>query len=223
MAAASLLLGLGAVALLIQGGSARRDRRGAGGRRAGHRAVVLSRAQGEPEAAVPSPGWVRRTAPSRACSSPPRASCSALPVAPARAPVPCSRGWSALVGLGEGRTLVIPPVVVGALVPGDRAVHGAAVVRPRGGAHHRAGPDRDRRQRVPVARPRGDRHQGRPALHASPTSPPTPTRSTRHEVGADARDRPRDPGGRVRHGRAAAGADRAARRRAWGCSARWSP
>jgi type VII secretion integral membrane protein EccD len=115
LSAAGLLMGLGAAALLIQRGSTLAAVAAAVVAAAlVTGAVVLSRAQREPEAAV-AVAWM--------------GSCYAavaglmlvtdgelfgLPVACAGAGALLA-GLISLVGLGQGRTLVIPPVVVGAI------------------------------------------------------------------------------------------------------------
>jgi type VII secretion integral membrane protein EccD len=115
LSAAALLMGLGAVALLIQRGTllpAVAAATVSAALLAG--AIVLSRAQHEPEAAV-AVAWMSAV----------YAAVAGLmlvtdepffgePVASAGAGALIA-GLIALVGLGEGRTLVIPPVVVGAV------------------------------------------------------------------------------------------------------------
>lgn len=114
LAAASLLLGLGAVALLIQGGllGAVAAALVATGLVTG--AVVLSRAQGEPEAAVVVAWLASAYAAVAGLTFAPDEALFGLPVAAAGAGALLA-GLIALVGLGAGRTLVIPPVVVGAI------------------------------------------------------------------------------------------------------------
>ena len=130
LSAAGLLMGLGAVALLIQRGSTLAGVTAAVVAAAlVTGAVVLSRAQHEPEAAV-AVAWM--------------GSCYAavaglmlvtdgdffgLPVAGAGAGALLA-GLVALVGLGEGRTLVIPSVVVGALFLATGLVMNAAAFDP---------------------------------------------------------------------------------------------
>src|SRR5690349_4643509 len=115
--AAGLLLGLGALALLVQGTTVASVASGlvAAGLLVG--AIVLSRAQDEPEAAV-AVAWM-------ACGY---GAVSGLMLAPDSADAfftgltvasggagALVLGLAALVGLGAGRALVIPPVVVGAI------------------------------------------------------------------------------------------------------------
>ncbi len=114
MAAASLLLGLGAVALLIQGGNVAATAAVLVAAALVTGAVVLSRAQGEPEAAVPVAWMGAAYGAVGGLLFAPEGELLALPVACAGAGALVA-GLVCLVGLGEGRTLVIPPVVVGAL------------------------------------------------------------------------------------------------------------
>jgi type VII secretion integral membrane protein EccD len=114
LTAASLLLGLGAIALLIQAGSIAATAAALVAAALVTGAVVLSRAQGEPEAAVPV-AWMGAA----------YAAVAGLLLAPdgelLTLPVACAGGGAlvagliCLVGLGEGRTLVLPPVVVGSI------------------------------------------------------------------------------------------------------------
>jgi type VII secretion integral membrane protein EccD len=115
LSAAGLLMGLGAVALLIQRGSTLAAVAAsvvAAALVTG--AIVLSRAQREPEAAV-AVAWM---------GSFYAAVAGLMLVTDGRffgLPVACAgagallAGLISLVGLGQGRTLVIPPVVVGAI------------------------------------------------------------------------------------------------------------
>ncbi len=114
MAAASLLLGLGAVALLIQSGTVAATAAVLVAAALVTGAVVLSRAQGEPEAAVPVAWMGAAYGAVAGLLFAPEGELLALPVACAGAGA-LAAGLVCLVGLGEGRTLVIPPVVVGAL------------------------------------------------------------------------------------------------------------
>jgi type VII secretion integral membrane protein EccD len=114
LAAASLLLGLGAVALLIQGGSVAATAAVLVAAALVTGSIVLSRAQGEPEAAVPVAWMGAAYGAVAGLLFAPEGELLALPVACAGAGALLA-GLVCLVGLGEGRTLVIPPVVVGAL------------------------------------------------------------------------------------------------------------
>jgi type VII secretion integral membrane protein EccD len=114
LAAASLLLGLGAVALLIQGGSVAATAAVLVAAALVTGSIVLSRAQGEPEAAVPVAWMGAAYGAVGGLLFAPEGELLALPVACAGAGALVA-GLVCLVGLGEGRTLVIPPVVVGAL------------------------------------------------------------------------------------------------------------
>ncbi|MGZ5400441.1 MAG: type VII secretion integral membrane protein EccD, partial [Nocardioides sp.] len=114
LVAASLLLGLGAVALLIQGGLLAAVAAALVATSLVTGAVVLSRAQGEPEAAVVVAWMGCAYAPVAGVMVAPEGALFGMPVAAAGAGALLA-GVIALVGLGEGRTLVIPPVVVGAL------------------------------------------------------------------------------------------------------------
>ena len=114
LAAAGLLLALGAVALLIQDSrlSAVAAALVAGCLVAG--AIVLSRAQREPEAAVAVAWMGTGYAAVAGLLLAPEGDLFGLPVVYAGAGVVIA-GLVCLVGLGEGRTLLIPPVVVGAV------------------------------------------------------------------------------------------------------------
>jgi type VII secretion integral membrane protein EccD len=115
LSAAALLMGLGAVALLIQRGDllpAVAAAIVAGALVAG--AVVLSRAQGEAEAAVAVAWMGAGYAAVAGLMLVPDGAFFGAPVASAGAGALLA-GLLALVGLGEGRPLVIPPVVVGAV------------------------------------------------------------------------------------------------------------
>ena len=113
--AAALLLGLGGVALLIQQSrlAAVAAALVALGLVAG--AIVLSRAQDEPEAGV-AVAWMGSAygAVAGLMLAPDSANFFALPVACAGAGA-LAAGLVSLVGLGAGRTLLIPPVVTGAV------------------------------------------------------------------------------------------------------------
>ena len=114
LAAAGLLLALGAVALLIQDSrlSAVAATLVAACLVTG--AIVLSRAQREPEAAVAVAWMGAGYAAVAGLLLAPEGDLFALPVVYAGAGVVIA-GLVCLVGLGEGRTLLIPPVVVGAV------------------------------------------------------------------------------------------------------------
>ena len=115
LVAAALLLGLGGVALLIQQSqlAAIAAALVAGGLVIG--AIVLSRAQDEPEAAV-AVAWIGSAygAVAGLLLAPDATTFFAQPVACAGAGALVA-GLLSLVGLGAGRTLLIPPVVVGAV------------------------------------------------------------------------------------------------------------
>ena len=96
-------------------------------------------------------------------------------------------GLVCLVGLGQGRTLVLPTVVAGGVFLGDRPGGADGRLRPRRRPDDRAGPGRGRRQRLPLARPRSDRHVGRASSTTSPTSRREPRPVDPGRVGADAR------------------------------------
>ncbi|MBB6627674.1 type VII secretion integral membrane protein EccD [Nocardioides sp. KIGAM211] len=115
LSAAGLLMALGAVALLIQRGSTLAAVAAsvvAAALVTG--AVVLSRAQREPEAAVAVAWMGSFYAAVAGLMLASDGGLYGLPVASAGAGALIA-GLVALVGLGEGRTLVIPPVVVGAI------------------------------------------------------------------------------------------------------------
>lgn len=127
LVAASLLLGLGAITLLIQGGLLASVAAAlvATGLITG--AIVLSRAQGEPEAAV-AVAWMGSSyAAVAGLMFAPDSALFGLLVAAAGAGAVVS-GVVALVGLGEGRTLVIPPVLVGAIALATGLVMEAAAL-----------------------------------------------------------------------------------------------
>jgi type VII secretion integral membrane protein EccD len=114
LVAASLLLGLGAVALLVQDGTLAASAAALVSLGLLTGAIVLSRAQDEPEAAV-AVAWMGAAYGAVAgLMLAPDGQLFGAPVAAAGAGALVA-GLVALVGLGEGRTLVIPPVVVGAI------------------------------------------------------------------------------------------------------------
>jgi type VII secretion integral membrane protein EccD len=114
LVAASLLLGLGAVALLVQDGTLAAAAAALVSLGLVTGAIVLSRAQDEPEAAV-AVAWMGAVHGAVAgLMLAPDGQLFGAPVAAAGAGALVA-GLVALVGLGEGRTLVIPPVVVGAI------------------------------------------------------------------------------------------------------------
>jgi type VII secretion integral membrane protein EccD len=114
LVAASLLLGLGAVALLVQDGTLAAAAAALVSLGLVTGAIVLSRAQDEPEAAV-AVAWMGGVHGAVAgLMLAPDGQLFGAPVAAAGAGALVA-GLVALVGLGEGRTLVIPPVVVGAI------------------------------------------------------------------------------------------------------------
>jgi type VII secretion integral membrane protein EccD len=114
LTAASLLLGLGAIALLIQAGSIAATAAALVAAALVTGAVVLSRAQGEPEAAVPVAWMGAAYAAVAGLLLAPDGELLTLPVACAGAGALVA-GLICLVGLGEGRTLVLPPVVAGSI------------------------------------------------------------------------------------------------------------
>jgi type VII secretion integral membrane protein EccD len=114
MGAAALLLALGAVALLIQAGSIAAAAAGVVAVALLTGAIVLSRAQGEPEAAVPVAWMGAGYAAVAGLLLAPEGELLALPVAGAGAGALVA-GLICLVGLDQGRTLMLPPVVVGAI------------------------------------------------------------------------------------------------------------
>jgi type VII secretion integral membrane protein EccD len=114
MGAAALLLALGAVALLIQAGSIAAAAAAVVAVALVTGAIVLSRAQGEPEAAVPVAWMSAGYAAVAGLLLAPEGELLALPVAGAGAGALVA-GLICLVGLDQGRTLMLPPVVVGAI------------------------------------------------------------------------------------------------------------
>jgi type VII secretion integral membrane protein EccD len=129
LVAAGLMLGLGALALLVQGGLLAGVAAALVALALVTGAIVLSRAQHEPEAAVvvawlgagyaATAGFV--LAPDGPVFGPPVASAGGGALL---------AGLVALVGLGVGRTLVIPPVVVGAVFLATGLVIRAAAFDP---------------------------------------------------------------------------------------------
>jgi type VII secretion integral membrane protein EccD len=112
--ASSLLLGLGAVALLIQDGALAATAAVLVSLALATGAVVLSRAQGEPEASVAVAWMAAAYGAVAGLMLAPSGDLFGAPVAAAGAGA-LVVGLVCLVGLGEGRTLVLPPVVVGAI------------------------------------------------------------------------------------------------------------
>ena len=220
LGAGSILLGLGALALLLRGESL------LGGVAAAVIAgllvvggIVLARAQEEPEAGV-----------AVSLLAALYAGVAGLLLAPGELP-----GWE----LAPRRRLLLRPAALrrarrprrrpgrrrrpagrpSAGHPGHRRGRGARgqlgadpgrLARARRGLHRAADPRGARGQHLPVARARGDRHQGRPALlaarhHRRPRGD-RPRRGRRRRP-----RRPRDPAGRLRDGRHPAGPVRAVR------------
>ena len=190
-------------------------------------AIVLSRAQHEPEAAV-AVAWmgarVRRDG--RLPAGPRR---PGLRRRPSRRPAaaPCSPGWSRWSGSASGAPCVIPPVVVGAVFLATGLVIQARDLRPRRRPHHRAGARRPRRQHVFPWLALGATGTSVDQLYSHRRHHRRPRRR-RPAPGRDRRPAgPRDPGRGVRHrgppagaGHAAGGLARARRHRAWRSSAR---
>ena len=114
LAAAALLLALGAVALLIQDSRLSAVAASLVAACLVTGAIVLSRAQREPEAAVAVAWMGAGYAAVAGLLLAPESDLFGLPVVYAGAGVVIA-GLVCLVGLGEGRTLLIPPVVVGAV------------------------------------------------------------------------------------------------------------
>ncbi|MGI8646377.1 MAG: EsaB/YukD family protein [Nocardioides sp.] len=114
LTAAALLLFLGAVALLIQDGRLSALAATLVSACLVTGAIVLSRAQREPEAAVAVAWMGAGYATVAGLMLAPDGDLFDLPVVYAGAAVVVA-GLVCLVGLGEGRTLLIPPVVVGAV------------------------------------------------------------------------------------------------------------
>ena len=130
LSAAGLLMVLGAVALLHPGHAAGLDRRGGRVRRPRHRRdrplPRPARARGGGRRRLDGLLLRRRR---RAACSPRDGMLFGLPVAWAGAGA-LAAGLVALVGLGDGRTLVIPPVVVGAIFLATGLVMRAATFDP---------------------------------------------------------------------------------------------
>ena len=177
LGAGSILLGLGALALLLQGESL------LGGVAAAVIAgllvvggVVLARAQEEPEAGVAVSllaalyagvaGLLLAPGDLPAWSWPLDDAFFADPLLFAGLGV-LAMGLVAVVGLQDGRPLVIPAVVVGAVLVAELGADPGRLARAEHRLHRADDPGRAGRQRVPVARPRGHRHQRRPALLAA--------------------------------------------------------
>jgi type VII secretion integral membrane protein EccD len=114
MGAAALLLALGAVALIQAGSIAAAAAAVVVAVALVTGAIVLSRAQGEPEAAVPVAWMGAGYAAVAGLLLAPEGELLALPVAGAGAGALVA-GLICLVGLDQGRTLMLPPVVVGAI------------------------------------------------------------------------------------------------------------
>ena len=210
LGAGSILLGLGALALLLQGESL------LGGVAAAVIAgllvvggVVLARAQGEPEAGVAVSllaavyagvaGLLLAPGDLPAWSWPLDDAFFADPLLFAGLGV-LAVGLVAVVGLQDGRPLVIPAVVVGAVLVGQLGADPGRLAGAELGLHRADDAGRAGRQHLPVARARGHRHQRRPALlaarhHRRP-------RGDRPRRGRRRRPRgPRDPARGLRHGR----------------------
>ena len=221
LGAGSILLGLGALALLLQGESL------LGGVAAAVIAgllvvggVVLARAQEEPRPAWPSRCSPRSTPASPGCSSP-RVTCPrgagrwTTPSSPTRCSTPASASCH---GPGRRRRPAGRPP---AGHPGRRRRRGPGgrlgadprrLARAEHGLHRADDPGRAGRKRVPLARPRRHRHQRRPDLlparhHRRPRRD-RPRRGRRRRAG-----RPRDPARRVGDRRHPAGPVRPARGR----------
>jgi type VII secretion integral membrane protein EccD len=114
LGAAALLLALGAAALLIQSGTVAATAAALVALGLVSGAVVLSRVQGEPEAAVAVAWMGSAYAAVAGLLLADADSLAGLPMAYAGAGALLA-GAVALVGLGAGRTLAIPPVVVGSV------------------------------------------------------------------------------------------------------------
>ena len=114
LAAAALLLALGAIALLIQSGTMAAVAAGLVSLGLLSGAIVLSRVQDEPEAAVAVAWMGGAYAAVAGLLAAPAGALFGLPTALAGAGA-LAAGLIALVGLGAGRTLVLPPIVVGAV------------------------------------------------------------------------------------------------------------
>ena len=129
LSAAGLLMILGAVALFIQDSLLASVAAAVVSVALVAGAIVLSRAQGEPEAAVAVAWMGSFYAAVAGFMFAPDGMVFGMPVACAGAGA-LTAGLVALVGLGEGRTLVIPPVVVGAIFLATGLVMRAATFDP---------------------------------------------------------------------------------------------
>jgi type VII secretion integral membrane protein EccD len=129
LSAAGLLMALGAVALFIQESTLAAVTAGVVALALVTGAIVLSRAQREPEAAVAVAWMGAGYAAVSGFMLAPDGTLFGLPTAFAGAGALVA-GLVALVGLGEGRTLVIPPVVVGAIFLATGLVMDAAAFDP---------------------------------------------------------------------------------------------
>ena len=181
LGAAAVLMALGAVALLLQHeASLARTAAAVVAAALVAGAIVLSRAQGEPEAAVTvawmGVGYAAVAGPDVRL----RRRALRLPARLRRRRARCAVGLLCLdrarrrphpAGAGRRRRARSPAWPGSSCTAADAD---AAVL-----LSLRADLRRARRQRLPVARPRRHQHHRRPALRARPTSPPTPTRSTR--------------------------------------------
>ncbi|HET8959685.1 type VII secretion integral membrane protein EccD [Nocardioides sp.] len=114
LTAAALLMALGGVALLIQASTLASVAAAVVALALVTGAIVLSRVQREPEASVAVAWMGTFYAAVAGFMLAPDGPVSALPVAYAGAGAAIA-GLVCLVGLGEGRTLMIPPMVVGAI------------------------------------------------------------------------------------------------------------
>jgi type VII secretion integral membrane protein EccD len=129
LSAAGLLMVLGAVALFIQDSLLSSTAAAVVSVALVAGAIVLSRAQHEPEAAVAVAWMGSFYAAVAGFMFAPDGMVFGMPVACAGAGA-LAAGLVALVGLGEGRTLVIPPVVVGAIFLATGLVMRAATFDP---------------------------------------------------------------------------------------------
>ena len=129
LSAAGLLMVLGAVALFIQDSLLSSTAAAVVSVALVAGAIVLSRAQHEPEAAVAVAWMGSFYAAVAGFMFAPEGMVFGMPVAYAGAGA-LAAGLVALVGLGEGRTLVIPPVVVGAIFLATGLVMRAATFDP---------------------------------------------------------------------------------------------
>jgi type VII secretion integral membrane protein EccD len=129
LTAAGLLMVLGAIALFVQGTVLASTAAAVVSLALVVGAIVLSRAQHEPEAAVAVAWMGCFYAAVSGFMFAPEGMVFGLPVAWAGAGA-LGAGLVALVGLGEGRTLVIPPIVVGAIFLATGLVMRAAAFDP---------------------------------------------------------------------------------------------